>query len=495
MISDTTRAEIRRLFFVEHWKVGTIAAHFDIHPSTVRLALETNTFRRGPSIRKLVTDPYVGVIEETLNRYPTLTATRLYEMIRPRGYKGSVIQLRRVVRDLRPIKREAFLRLQTLPGEQGQMDWAHFGTMTVGRAKRKLSCFVLVLSYSRAMWLEFFFDQSLESLLTGHVHAFENLHGVPRILIYDNMKTVVLERVSDAIHFHPRIIELASHYHFAARPARPARGNEKGRVERVIHYIRHSFFMGRRFSTLGELNQQALRWRDEIAHQRPWPEDSSKSVLEAWQQEQGRLLALPAHPFETDQIKPVRSPKTIYVRFDCNDYSIPPTAVGKQLTLLASTSTIRILDGMTEIARHPRSFDSGKCVSDPAHLDALLSMKRKASGSTALQRLQHSIPNIGDFLQAAADRNEPISKMPRQLILLLAQYGASEVAAAITEALQKQTPRISSVVYILNIRHRNKRTNATTVDLSRHPELADVSVPNASLEAYDELNRKDDEDE
>ena len=495
MISDSIKAEIRRLFFVEHWKVGTIAAHLSVHPGTVQLALATNTFRRGPVMGKLITDPYIGFIQETLNRYPALTGTRLYEMIRERGYRGSVIQLRRVIRDLRPAKREAFLRLEMFPGEQGQMDWAHFGTITVGRAKRKLSCFVLVLSYSRAMWLEFFHDQSLESLITGHVHAFENLGGVPRVLIYDNMKSVVLERVSDAIHFHPRIIELASHYHFAARPARPARGNEKGRVERVIHYIRHSFFAGRRFSTVAELNQQALRWRDEIAHQRPWPADNSKTVLDVWQHEQSRLLPLPAHVFETDQVKTVRSGKTIYIRFDCNDYSIPPTAVRKQLTLVANISTVRILDGTNQIARHPRSFDSGRCISDPAHLDALLSIKRKALGSTALQRLQHSIPNISDFLQAAADRGESITKMTRQLIHLLAEYGSTEVAAAVSEALQKQTPRVSSVVYILNSRHRSKRGKSSIVDLSRHPHLADVSVPNVSLEAYDELNREDDEDE
>jgi transposase len=493
MISDSIKPEIRRLFFVEHWKIGTIATHLGVHPDSVKLALESHTFRRGPGIRKRLTDPYIDFIEETLNRYPLLTGTRVYEMIRQRGYTGSVIQLRRIIQDLRPNKREAFLRLQMFPGEQGQMDWAHFGTITVGRANRKLSCFVLVLSYSRAMWLEFFHDQSLESLLTGHVHAFENLGGVPRIMIYDNMKTVVLERVADAIHFHPRILDLASHYHFAPRPARPARGNEKGRVERVIHYIRHSFFMGRRFSTVAELNQQAIKWRDEIAHLRPWPEDNTKTVLELWQQERPRLLPLAAHPFETDQLKPVRSGKTIYIRFDCNDYSIPPGAVGKQLTLIANISTVRILDGNTEIARHPRSFDSGKCISNPAHLDELLLTKRKALGSTALQRLQHSIPNISYFLQAAADRGESISKLTRQLIHLLAEYGESEVAAAVTEALQ--TPRISSVVYILTSRHRNKRLRSCSVDLSRHPHLADVSVPNASLEAYDELNRKNDEDE
>src|SRR3990172_9702488 len=262
MISAEVRAEIRRLFFAEHWKVGTIATHFGVHPDTVHSAIESNGFRRGPVLRKILADPYIEFIEETLKRYPRLTATRLYEMVRQRGYTGSAVQLRRVIRDLRPVRREAFLRLQMFPGEQAQMDWAHFGTIPVGRAKRRLSCFVMVLSYSRAMWIEFFYDQCLENLLIGHVHAFTDWGGVARILIYDNMKSVVLERLGDAIHFHPRILELASHYHFAPQPARPARGNEKGRVERVIHYIRHSFFVCRRFSTLGDLNRQALTWRD-----------------------------------------------------------------------------------------------------------------------------------------------------------------------------------------------------------------------------------------
>jgi transposase len=495
MISDSLKAEIIRLFHAEHWKIGTIADHLHVHPQTVQLALGTDRFRRGPARRALLTDPYIGFIEETLRSYPRLRATIIYEMIRGRGYTGSVSQLRRILADIRPPKREAFLRLQMFPGEQGQMDWAHFGTIKVGQANRKLSCFVLVLSYSRAVWIEFFYDQSMESLLAGHVHAFESLGGVPRTIIYDNMKTIVIDRIDDAIEFNPRILDLASHYHFAPKPARPARGNEKGRVERTIHYIRHSFFMGRRFLTLQDLNQQALKWRNEIAHRRPWPEDKSKTVEDVWRAEQDRLLPLPNHPFETDQMKPVRSGKTIYVRFDQNDYSIPPSAVGKQLTAVANISTVRILDGAIEVARHKRSFDSGKCVSDPLHLDAVLAQKRKATGATAIERLRHSIPDIESFLQAATDRGESVPKTSRQLIALLLQYGASAVAAAVKEALQKQTPRISSVIFILDTNHRRNRMKSSAVDLSRHPHLADVSVPDTSLEAYDELNRKDNEDE
>jgi hypothetical protein len=130
------------------------------------------------------------------------------------------------------------------------------------------------------------------------------------------MKAVVLDRFGDAIRFQPRLLELCGHYHFAAKPCHPGRGNEKGRVERVIRYIRDSFFAARSFTTLEDFNRQALEWRDRIAHQRPWPGDLSHTVGEVFQEEQPRLLPLPAHSFETDLIKNVRSNKTIYVRFD-----------------------------------------------------------------------------------------------------------------------------------------------------------------------------------
>jgi len=145
----------------------------------------------------LLTDPYVEFIRQTLQQYPRLRATRLYHMIRDRGYTGSVVQLRRVVARLRPVSREAFLRLRTFPGEQGQVDWANFGEVAVGRARRRLSCFLITLSYSRALHLEFFFDQSMENFLRGHVHAFHAWSGQPRILLYDNLRSAVLERRGD----------------------------------------------------------------------------------------------------------------------------------------------------------------------------------------------------------------------------------------------------------------------------------------------------------
>ncbi len=485
MISGELIAKIRRLFYAEHWKVGTIAAALELHPNTVHHAIESHRFNHYPANRPTLTDPYLNFIEQTFKQYPDLRATRMYEMIRARGYSGSLSQLRRVVHKLRPTKQEAFLRRTTLPGEEGQADWAHFGQVRIGSATRKLSCFVITLSYSRALWLEFFFDQSIENLLAGHVNAFSDWGGVSRTILYDNMRSVVVERHGDAIHFHPRLLELCAHYHFQASPCQPARGNQKGRVERVIRYIRESFFAARAWASLADLNRQALIWRNEIAHQRRWPQDDAITVMDAFQQEQSRLLPLPVHAFSTDLMRPIRSDKTIYARFDQNDYSIPPNAVGKQLTLIANAEWVRLVDGATEIARHRRSYDRHQRIEDPKHIAALVAEKRKALGSTATARLAGIIPDIEEFLNAAFERGESAARQTKKLLALLADYGAAELGVAVREALARQTPRANSVAFILQQRQRKTGRKILPVDLSRHPHLADLCVPTQQLEVYD----------
>jgi len=489
MISPEQRAQIRRLFHAEHWKIGTIAAELGVHPDTVRAALETERFKRGPAPRTALTDPYLEFIQQTLEQHPRLRATRLFQMLRDRGYHGSVVQLRRMLVSLRPPTQEAFLRLSTLPGEQAQADWASFGTVTIGRAQRRLSCFVLTLSYSRALYLEFFLDQSLENFLLGHVHAFTEWGGCPRTILYDNLKAVVLERCGNAIHFHPRLLELCGHYHFAAQPCRPYRGSEKGRVERAIQYIRHSFFAARAFTNLVDFNAQAWRWRDTVAQQRPWPGDDARTVAECFALERPQLLALPAHPFDCDVVRTVQSDKTIYVRFDLNDYSIPPSAVRRPLTLVANADTVRLLDGPTELARHRRSYDRHQRIEDPTHIAALVQQKRQALGSTAVARLRQAVPNIEQFLTAAFQRGESLARQSSQLLGLLDDYGAAELAAAVAEALERNTPRASSLLFILTRRHRSRRAHLLPVDLSRHPELADLAIPTHQLEVYDELSK------
>ncbi|MBI3302920.1 MAG: IS21 family transposase [Deltaproteobacteria bacterium] len=493
MIDPEQVARIRHLFHAEHWKIGTIAEHLGLHWETVRQALATDRFNRYKVERARLTDPYLDFIRETLARYPRLRATRLYEMLRTRGYIGSVSQLRRLVGTLRPSYREAFLRLRTFPGEQGQVDWAHFGQVRVGQAQRKLSCFVFTLSYSRALYLEFFFDQRVENFLCGHVHAFQDL-GCPRALLYDNCRSVVLERRGEAIHFHPRLLELAAHYHFAPHPCQVARGNQKGRVEKAIQYIRHAFFAARPFSTLEDFNRQALVWRNDIAHRRPCPQHDSKTVQEVWQEERAFLLPAPAHPFETDLVLPVSSAKTIYIRFDLNDYSLPPTAVGRPLTLVASAKRVRILEGTRELASHPRSYDRHQVVSDPAHEAALLEEKRKALGATPSTRLLAAVPETEALLDAAFQRGESPWRQTKKLLELLDLYGPLELRGAVGEALERGTPRASSVAFLLARRHRSLgRKTPLPIDLHHRPELADLYVQTPDPEIYDELSKNDEE--
>ena len=298
-IDKETRAEILHLYHVEKWTVGTITRQLGVHRYTVeRLLTAAGEPRDARSPRPSMIDPYVPFIAETLASWPTLPASRLYQMVRERGYPGGGDHFRHLLSHFRPRPvAEAYLRLRTLPGEQAQVDWGHFGKVTIGRAERRLMGFVMVLSYSRRIFLRFYLDAGMSNFLRGHVEAFEAWQGVPRELWYDNLKSVVLERRGAAIRFNPRILDLAGHYHFLPKPVAVARGNEKGRVERAIRYVRTSFFAARRWRDIDDLNAQALAWCHGIAADRPWPEDRSITVRETFERERGSLIALPGDPF------------------------------------------------------------------------------------------------------------------------------------------------------------------------------------------------------
>jgi transposase len=491
MIDVETHVRIRHYFYAEHWKIGTIAQELKVHPDAVRKAIECQRFHAAQVLRPSIADPYLAFIRQTLEQHPRLRATRIYQMIRERGYAGSVVQLRRVVARLRPKHCEPFLRLTTFPGEQAQVDWAHFGHVQVGRARRALSCFVITLSYSRAVYLEFFFDQTLENFLRGHVHAFEAWKGQPRVILYDNLKAAVLERRGSQVLFNPRLLELSAHYHFMPRPCAVRAGNQKGRVERTIRYVRDSFWAGRSFTTLAECNRQAWLWRDEVAHQRRWPGDDGRTVEQVFREEQPRLLSPALHPFSTDRIETVSSHKTIYVRFDLNDYSIPPEAVGRALTLVASDTLVRILDGAAEIARHPRSYDRRQQVLDPAHQEAVLRIKRKAFAATPVGRLEQAAPESQTLLDRAFARGDSAASQTSQLLKLLDEYGAPALRRAIREALERDTPHASSVAFLLR---RQNRLTRVALDLSRHPQAQSIDVQPHSLETYDELARPETDD-
>jgi transposase len=309
-------AQILRFYHAEKWTMGTIARQLHIHHSVVqRVLAQAGLPRVGPPPRPSQIDAYLPFIRQTLETFPTLTASRLYVMIYERGYRGSPDHFRHLIACHRPRpKAEAYLRLRCLPGEQAQVDWGHFGHLEIGRARRPLMAFVMVLSYARQIFLRFFLDARMENFLRGHVAAFDAWQGVPRVLLYDNLKSAVLERRGDAIRFHPTLLSFAGHYRYEPRPVAVARGNEKGRVERAIRFVRDAFFAARTFKDLDDLNTQAEAWCNGLAADRRCPEDLSRSVREVFAEEAPRLLPLPDNPTPLLEQVAVSVNKTPYVR-------------------------------------------------------------------------------------------------------------------------------------------------------------------------------------
>jgi len=498
MISPEIEAEILRLFHAEKWRVGTIATQLGIHHSTVRRVLTQSGISAGrESLRPSMADPFIAFIVQTLEKYPRLRASRLYEMVRQRGYPGRPDHFRTIVARYRPRpKTEAYLRLRTLAGEQGQVDWGHFGKLTIGRAVRLLMGFVMVLSWSRHVFLRFYLGAAMANFLRGHVAAFRFFGSVPRVLLYDNLRCAVLERRHDAIRFHPTLLELAAHYHFLPRPVAVARGNEKGRVERAIRFIRESFFAARSWKDLDDLNDQALQWCRGVAADRKCPEDPTRTVGEAFAEEQARLLPLPDNPFPTDELVEVQAAKTPYVRFDLNDYSVPHNYARGTLVVAASLDTVRILDGNQIIATHPRSFDRDKQIEDPAHIQELVDYKREAKEHRGIDRLHHAVPQSRRLFEEVARRGGNLGGLTRGLIPLLDRFGADALQQAVTEALERDTPHLSALRHILDRnRHEQGKPPPIAVELPDNPRVRDLVVNPHSLTTYDQLRQEDNADD
>jgi transposase len=490
VVTPELRAQILRLYLADQWRVGTIARQLHLHRDTVRRVLAiSNVLCATAAVPSRLIDPFMPFIQETLAKFPRLAASRLYAMVQERGYGGGSSHFRHLVAPLRPRPvAEAYLRLRTLPGEQAQVDWAHFGYVMVGKAKRPLMAFVMVLSYSRRIFLHFSLNAQMDSFLRGHVLAFEAWGGVPRVILSDNLKSAVLERMGDAIRFNPQYLAFAAHYRFEPRPVAVARGNEKGRVERSIRYIRDNFFAARVFADVADLNAQAKAWTDGPASTRPWPEGVQLTVAQAFETEQPKLMALPMDGYPVDARLEVSVAKTPYVRFDLNDYSIPHTHVQRTVTVLASADRVRVLDGATILADHARCYDKGMQVEVAAHVEALVQQKRGARQHRGMSRLTQSVPAMADLLTSAAAKGHHLASMTRVLGQMLDHYGAPAMQEAVLEALRRDVPHYNAVRHALE-RARQERQDTPLIvpQLSERAQRMDVTVQPHRLDAYDDL--------
>ncbi len=496
MISPQLAAEIRRLFEIEGWRRNTIARHLGVHHATVtRVLAREGLGPRQPRRRASMLDPYLPFLREIFERYPRLPASVVYEMVRKRGYPGGADHFRHRIAllALRPRKApEAFFALRTLPGEQAQVDWAHFGSHKVEGGERRLYGFVMVLSYSRALFFRFFYDARLSSFLTGHVGAFSVFGGCAKCLLYDNLKSVVIERVGSAIRYHPRLLELADYYGFDPRPVAPRRGNEKGRVERAIRYLRTSFFPLRRRFPLEQLNREAVTWCRERASRRRWPQDRRRSVEQALLEERSHLLSLPPEPFPCHERVERQAHRTPYVAFDANRYSIPHDRVGRSLEVTADAERVRVFDRHELIAEHARSWDKGQLIEESKHLEELKLSKRKARRHRQQDRLLRAVPQAEKLLGALAQRQRRLASAVSRLLELLDEAGPNELERAIDEALERGSPHPDTVRLILDRRrHERGLRPALPIHLPTDPKIRDLVVTPHPLADYDPKDKEE----
>lgn len=495
-ITPEMEAEIVRLFHAEGWRQGTIARQLGIHYSTVRRVLSKRGFLPPPVVqRRSKIDPYVPLIKRTLEKFPKLNSARLYQMVKERGYDGAPDHFRHMVARLRPAKPgEAFLRLATLPGEQGQVDWGYFGRLKIGEAEHRLLAFVMVLSWSRRIFLRFYLGDDTANFLRGHVDAFEHYQNVPRELLYDNLKSAVIERVDSAIRFNSDLVALSAHYRFLAKPVPVARPTSKGRVERTISYVRSSFFAARKFTDLHDLNTQALAWCENEAAERRCPQDRNITVAEAFAEEKPSMLPLPEAPYPVYERKKVHVGKTPYVRFCGNDYSIPHQFIRRTLLVEATLDTVRVVDGIKVIAEHCRSWEKAKQIEDSRHIDGLKEEKRNASKSRGMNRILNVVPSALAFFKLAAERGHNMGRLTQLLVYLLELYGASELESALSECLTSGAIHSQAVQRALE-RRRSARKLPPPVALRflKKPEVDELSVTPKSLDVYDKLFNTEDE--
>ncbi len=430
--------EIRRLHDVEKWKRGTIVAELGVHADVVDRVLDRGAERAliVAAPKPTLVEPYEAFIAETLKAHPRLRATRLFDMLRLRGYEGAIRTLRRHVAEVRPVPRgEVYLSAERLIGEQAQIDWAHVGSLAVTGGTRPLWVFVMVLAYSRAMWAELVFELTVESLRRSLVRAARFFNGVTRQWLFDNPKTVVLARHGDAVRYHPGLLEIAGALRVQPRLCRPRRPTDKGGVERANRFLHDRFFAARTITSIQDGNRQLLDFIRDIADVRQHPRFRDRTVAEVFAEEKERLLALPATLPETDLVAPATVDTTAFVRFGTNLYSVPPRYARKTVTLVASDSVVRLLDGADIVARHERSWGKHQRIEDHEHRRELLEQKRAARTPKMRDRLLAQVPGLDALYTRWVDVGRNVGLMTARTGKLLDLYGANVLALAVTDVL------------------------------------------------------------
>jgi transposase len=479
-------AEIARLHYAEHWPVGTIAAQLETHVDQVRRVLGLDAPRATAPPRPRIVDPYRPFIDDTLRRYPKLRATRLYDMVRERGFRGSVRTVREHVALVRPRPpHEAYLVTETLLGEVAQVDWAHVGELAVPGGVRALWVFVMVLANSRAMWGEFVIDLTVHSLCRSLVRAAHAFGGVARQWLFDNPKVVVLERIGTVARFHPTLLALCAAMRVEPKLCAVRKPRQKGKVERAIRYLRDRFLAGRTIAGVEQGNHQLARFIAEIAHVRPHPTIAQRTVGEVFTAERPRLLPLPVPLPETARVEPIKVDSQAFVHLDTNRYSAPSNYMLRIVTLVVDDRTIRLVDGDKVIAEHARSWGRRQIFEKPEHRAALVEERRAARNLKGRDRIRAVVPAFDRIVERWDVSGSSLGYRVARTIKLLDLYGDQVFASAAADLIARELSDVGALAVACE-KYRKDLGRLVPIALVLPDHLDDADVVPHDLESYDE---------
>jgi transposase len=490
MIDYPTFSKIKYLHQHQHLKCSQIAKELGIDERTVAKWLSENQYhQRKPVQRSSKLDFFKADIIRMLEAYP-LSAAQVLQRIREDGFDGGYTIVKEYVRNVRPRRKKAYLTLSFAPGQCAQVDWGSYGSVNVGDTSRRLSFFVLVLCYSRMMYVEFTVSQTMEHFLSCHQNAFLRLGAVPERIMVDNLKSAVLNRTvgKDPV-LNPKYLDFANHYGFTIVPCGVGKGNEKGRVENGVGYVKKNFLAGLQISDFKDLNPAALGWLDTIANVRIHGKTGRKPV-DMFQEELAQLHRLPAHPYDIATISQVRASRQFRVVVDTNRYSVPAELAGQPLTMKAYPDRLCLYHQERLVARHVRSYDRRKDFELPDHPKALMAQRKKARDQIIFRNFLTLHPKADDYYKQLEQRRMNPLHHIRQIVALSNIYGKDQVARAIDDAF---TFRAFSCEYIANLlEQRNRKSKEPgPLHLTRRQDLLELDLDEPNINIYNRFAKGD----
>ena len=389
--------------------ISAIARQMGIDRKTVRNALKEPLPAGQPPPAPSVLDPYKDYLRGRIE-VADFTAQRLYQDIQAQGYRASYNLVKRFVAPLRADRhRQAVMRFETQPGQQAQVDWSAFGMLVVDGVRKALSCFSMILGFSRYQYIEFSLSRNLASFLSCHVHAFEYFGGVPTELLYDNLKTAVLSHVDGTVEWQSNFTDFAAYYGFTPKACRPYRPQTKGKVERPFPYIRSNFFLGRTFAGVDDLNAQSRHWLDQTANLRIHGTTHERPV-DRYQLERGQLRALPTQAYRTVETTFRSSTRDCVISYGGNFYSVPVRyAARRHLRVEVAPTELTIYHNAEKIAIHRLCHGRHHRIIDPKHLEGLVV-------TATLTPLQHKLRELHALGPAAAAFVDGLVKTQTRLL-------------------------------------------------------------------------------